>query len=117
MSGPSSAWCAVAWRCSKVAGLHMVLTNPSEAMQAIYARVILLLVMCESITGVVRYGCKQAGRARLDDRGDEASIRHGHSQRHIHVLVVGDAVAVWGASCTHRRRVRDIEISGPALQP
>lgn len=41
-------------------------------------------------------------RVRVLDHGrDQAAVRHGHRQRHIDVLVVGDAVAVRCARCTH----------------
>lgn len=39
----------------------------------------------------------------LDDRCDEAAIRHSHCNCHIDVLVVGDALGVRRAGCSSGR--------------
>ena len=54
----------------------------------------------------IRCGRRERGRACLDDGGDEASVRHGDRKGDVHALVVGDAVAIWGAGCTRAAAVR-----------
>ena len=39
------------------------------------------------------------GVSILDDRRDEAAVRHGHGQGDIDALVIRDAIAISGAGC------------------